>query len=233
MSAPTEPRAPQPPTPEDPPSEVLPPEGVIDAALEAFEASHPDLPVPLPHHSVEPPHELTPIQRFDDMVDGWFDHLRGTEPADRILYALTELGDFGLIWVVLGWIRGLRSGPDARAALRLTAALGVESVVINGLVKSQFKRERPVVQEPRPHRMRVPLTTSFPSGHSSTAMVAGLLLTQRTSTPTKVAVFGLGAAVAASRVHVRIHHASDVVGGVAVGLVIGTVLKKVWPLYRP
>ena len=51
---------------------------------------------------MEPPHELTPVQRFDDMVDGWFDHLRGTEPADRILYALTELGDFGLIWMVAG-----------------------------------------------------------------------------------------------------------------------------------
>lgn len=214
------------------PTDDLPPEGVIDAALEAFEERHPDLRVPLPHHQVEPPHELTPIQRFDDMVDGWFDHLRGTEPADRILYALTELGDFGLIWLLLGWARGLRSEDDARAALRLTAALGLESVFINGVVKSQFKRERPVVQTERPHKMRVPLTTSFPSGHSSTAMVAGLLLTQKASTPTKVAVFGLGTLVAASRVHVRIHHASDVVGGVAVGVVLGTVLRKVWPLYR-
>jgi undecaprenyl-diphosphatase len=212
------------------PTDQLPPEGVLDAALEAFEEQHPSL--PLPHHQVEPPHELTPVQRFDDMVDGWFDHLRGTEPADRILYALTELGDFGLVWMLLGWTRGLRSEEDARAALRLTAALGVESVFINGLVKTQFKRERPVVQETRPHKMRVPLTTSFPSGHSSTAMVAGLLLAQRSSTPAKVAIFGLGSLVAVSRIHVRIHHASDVVGGVAVGLALGTALRKVWPLYR-
>ena len=215
---------------EPPPSDELPPEGVIDAALQAFEATHPDL--PLPHHAVEPPHRLTPIGRFDDMVDGWFDRFRGTEPADRIMYGLTELGDFGLIWLVIGWSRGLRSDADARAALRLTAALGVESVLINGAVKSQFKRERPVVQTPRPHKMRVPLTTSFPSGHSSTAMLAGLLLTQKSSTPTKVAIFGVGALVAASRIHVRIHHASDVVGGVAVGLTLGAVARRVWPLYR-
>jgi len=75
---------------------------------------------PPPHHSVEPPHELTPIQRFDDMVDGWFDHLRGTEPADRILYALTELGDFGLIWVLLGWAKAPRS--DADTAPRFASA---------------------------------------------------------------------------------------------------------------
>jgi len=212
------------------PTEPLPPEGVIDAALEALEEQHPS--IPLPHHSVEPPHELTPVQRFDDMVDRWFDHLRGTEPADRILYALTELGDFGLIWMLVGWANGLRSDDHARAALRLTAALALESVVVNGAVKSQFKRERPVVQEERPHKLRVPLTTSFPSGHSSSAMVAGLLLTQRASTPTKVAVFGLGGLVAVSRIHVRIHHASDVAGGLVVGLALGTVLRKVWPLYR-
>ena len=104
------------------------------------------------------------VDRFDSMVDGWFDRLRGTEPADRILYALTELGDFGLIWVLLAFVRGLRSAEDERAAWRFAAALAAESVVINGIIKTRFKRERPVVQEPRPHPMRIPLTTSFPSG---------------------------------------------------------------------
>lgn len=172
------------------------------------------------------------IDRFDAVVDGWFDRLRGTEPADRILYALTELGDFGLIWVLLAFVRGLRSEQDERAAWRFAAALAAESVLINGIIKTRFKRERPVVQEPRPHKMRIPLTTSFPSGHSSTAMVAGILLSQRSSKPTKVALFGLGGLVAVSRIHVRIHHASDVVGGVAVGLTLGAVARKLWPLYR-
>ncbi len=217
------------PTP-GPDPEALPPEGVIDAALEAFDARHPDLHLPL--HRTEPPHELTPVQRFDDMVDGWFDRVRGTEPADRILYALTELGDFGLVWVLLGFARGLRSDDDARAAWRLAAALGVESVLLNGVIKSQFKRERPVVQVPRPHKMRVPLTTSFPSGHSSTAMLAGVLLTQRSGPATKMAIFGLGGLVAASRVHVRIHHPSDVVGGLGIGLALGAVARVAWPLYR-
>lgn len=172
------------------------------------------------------------VDRFDAMVDSWFDRVRGTEPADRILYALTELGDFGLVWLLLAWVRGLRSEEDARAALRLTGVLAVESVLINGVVKNLFKRERPVVQVERPHRLRIPLTTSFPSGHSSTAMVAGVLLAQRSSRPTRIAILGLGGLVAASRVHVRIHHASDVVGGLAVGLGLGAVARAVFPLYR-
>lgn len=208
----------------------LPPEGVLDAVLERFEERHPDL--PLPHHQYDPPHELGPVDRFDAMVDAWFDRIRGTEPTDRIMYAITELGDFGLVWVLLGWVRGLRSEEDARAALRLTAALAAESVLINGVVKNLFKRERPVYQGERPHRLRMPLSTSFPSGHSSTAMLAGVLLAQRSSAPTRLAIFGFGGIVAASRVHVRIHHASDVVGGLAVGLGLGAIARTVWPLYR-
>jgi undecaprenyl-diphosphatase len=211
-------------------TDPLPPEGMIDAAIEKLAADHPGL--HLPHHEFNPPHELSKVDRFDKRVDEFFDRFRGTEPTDRIIYALTELGDFGLIWVLLAFLRGLRSEEDARAAWRFAALLAAESVIINGLVKTQFKRERPVIQEPRPHRLRIPLSTSFPSGHSSTAMVAGVLLAQRSSTPTKVALFGLGGLVAVSRIHVRIHHASDVAGGLAVGLGLGAIARKVLPLYR-
>jgi undecaprenyl-diphosphatase len=175
---------------------------------------------------------LSGVDRFDHKVNEFFDRFRGKEPTDRIIYALTELGDFGLIWVLLAFLRGLKSEEDARAAWRLTAILAAESVIINGIVKTQFKRERPVIQEPRPHRLRIPLSTSFPSGHSSTAMVAGVLLAQKSSTPTKVAIFGLGGLVAVSRIHVRIHHASDVAGGLAVGLGLGAIARAVFPLYR-
>jgi undecaprenyl-diphosphatase len=63
-------------------------------------------------------------------------------------------------------------------------------------------------------------------------MVAGVLLAQKSSTPTKVALFGLGGLVAVSRIHVRIHHASDVAGGLAVGLGLGAIARAVFPLYR-
>jgi undecaprenyl-diphosphatase len=44
--------------------------------------------------------------------------------------------------------------------------------------------------------------------------------------------YGIAAAVAASRVHVRIHHGSDVVAGAAIGLGLGAVARRVWPLPR-
>jgi undecaprenyl-diphosphatase len=110
-------------------------------------------------------------------------------------------------------------------AVRLSASLGVESALVNGAVKSVFRRERPVHEGERPHRLRTPRTTSFPSGHASSAFLAATLLADRSRG--KPVFFALAAAVAASRIHVRIHHASDVAGGAAIGLAMGAVVKRV------
>lgn len=166
--------------PSDRPAEPEPPDptdalGRVGDALGAAEAA---LPHPVERlaeqgsHEVEPPHELGPVARFDQAVDQAFDQLRGNPVADRLFYAATELGDFGLIWVLIGATQALGGDRQLGRFGRLTATLAVESVVVNGVIKSFFKRERPVSQEPRPYKMRMPLTTSFPSGHSSTAVVA-------------------------------------------------------------
>jgi undecaprenyl-diphosphatase len=211
--------------PSDPPDPI----GRVGDALTAAEAG---LPHPVERlaeggsHDVEPPHALGRVARFDQSVDQAFDHLRGNPVADRVFYAATELGDFGLIWVLVGATQALGGERQRRRAGQLTATLAVESVLVNGVVKSFFKRERPVSQEPRPYKMRMPLTTSFPSGHSSTAVVAALLLSEGSSIwPLYWALAGL---VATSRIYVRIHHASDVVGGLATGLVIGTTARAIW-----
>jgi undecaprenyl-diphosphatase len=177
-------------------------------------------------HELEPPHDLGLVARFDRAVDEAFDVLRGNPVADRVFYAATELGDFGLIWVLIGATQALSGDRQVARAGRLTATLVAESVLVNGVIKSFFKRERPVSQEPRPYKMRIPLTTSFPSGHSSTAVVAALLLSEGSSMAP--VYWTVAAVVASSRVYVRIHHASDVVGGLATGLVIGTVARRVW-----
>ncbi len=177
-------------------------------------------------HQIEPPHRLNVVDRFDQTVDEAFDHLRGNPVADRLFYAATELGDFGLVWLLIGATQALGGDRQLRRAGRLGATLAVESVLVNGVIKSFFKRERPVSQEPRPYKMRMPLTTSFPSGHSSTAVVAAILLSEGSSL--WPLYWGVAGVVATSRIYVRIHHASDVVGGLATGLVIGTAARAFW-----
>lgn len=181
-----------------------------------------------PAGPLESPHRVSAVQRFDEAVDRQFDRIRGREPLDRITYAVTELADFGLLWHLIAWSRALRSERDLEAAIRLSVCLGIESVIVNGLVKSMFRRERPVYQGERPHKLRIPLTTSFPSGHASSAVMAAILLGE--GSRAAPAYWALAAAVGASRVHVRIHHMSDVIGGAAVGLALGVAFRRLWPL---
>jgi undecaprenyl-diphosphatase len=169
-----------------------------------------------------------PIARFDDLVDGLFDHLRGKPAVDRIMYTTTELADFSLLWHLVGVARALRSPRDEQAALRLSAALGLESALVNVVLKSLVKRERPVAQFERPLNLRVPLTTSFPSGHASAAFCAATLLAD--GDDLAPLYYLLATVTATSRIHVRIHHASDVLVGAAIGLTLGRVIRSRWPL---
>ena len=168
----------------------------------------------------------SPIERFDDVVDGLFDVLRGRPIVDRVMYSLTELADFSVLWHILGVTQGLTRPDGFERALRTSAALGIESVLVNGGVKSIFRRHRPVPKFERTHFLRTPKTTSFPSGHASSAFVAAALLSD--GSRAKPVYYALATVVAVSRIHVRIHHASDVVGGIAIGVGLGALAKRAW-----
>ena len=175
------------------------------------------------------PHPLGPIgASLDDAVDRAWDRLRGNPAMDRLFFTASELGDFSLVWHLLGTARGVTRRGGTREAARLAIALGAESALVNGLVKSAFKRERPVQSGERPHNLRQPLTSSFPSGHASAAFLAATLLSERSRV--KPLWFGLATIVATSRIHVRIHHASDVVVGAGIGLTLGRLVRRAVPL---
>jgi undecaprenyl-diphosphatase len=170
------------------------------------------------------------VGHFDLAVDRAFDRLRGHPTADRIFYGASELGDFGLIWVLLGTVKGLRKGGDLEAALKLTAAMGVESVLVNGIVKSFFRRTRPPWEVERPLRVRRPLTSSFPSGHATAGFSAAMMLSE--DDELAPLYFALALIVATSRIYVKIHHASDVAGGIALGLLLGALGRRLTPAPR-
>ena len=168
------------------------------------------------------------VDEFDRVVDEAFDHLRGKPAFDRLFYAASELGDHGLIWLILGALRGLRSEHDWHAAVRLGIGVGAESAIVNLGIKSLFRRKRPVFDGLRPHRLRMPRTSSFPSGHATSAFTSAGLLGEHDDL--RPLYYAIAVVVAASRVHVRIHHASDVVVGVAVGVALGRLGRKLFPL---
>ena len=67
---------------------------------------------------------LKPVAVFDARVDRAFDRLRGHPAADRLFYGASELGDFSLVWLIIGAMRGLRSERDWHAAARVGGCAG-------------------------------------------------------------------------------------------------------------
>ncbi len=162
---------------------------------------------------------------FDAACERALDRLRGHPYLDLSMYAASALGDWSLIWHLIGTGRGVTSDRRADEAVRLSLTLGVESLLVNQGVKRLFRRRRPTPAGTRPHRLRSPLTSSFPSGHASSAFCAAALLSDghRRLAP---AWYAVAVVVATSRVYVRIHHASDVVAGALLGEVIGQVARR-------
>lgn len=183
-------------------------------------------PEPGPAADVLPGRLGEAVKAFDDAVDRGFDRLRGNRAADRLFYGASAVGDFSLIWHLASVIRALLG--HEREAVRLSAALGAESALINLGVKSLFRRTRPVRVEHATRRLRTPRSSSFPSGHATSGFMAATLLTAGRGRGSKLLWFPLAAVVASSRAHVRIHHGSDVAAGALIGIGMGRLVRKIW-----
>lgn len=171
------------------------------------------------------------VDRFDAALDDLLEQLRGHPLADRLFLGASHAGDWSAIWHVLSLVRGLvRGRPDQ--VLVLAAAIGAESLIVNQGVKRLFRRERPTTSGDARFAVRTPTTSAFPSGHASAAAFAASALIAwdgRRWAPWWVTV---AAVVGLSRVYVRIHHASDVVGGAVVGMALAAVARPVLRRFR-
>ena len=167
---------------------------------------------------------MTPAgERLDARVDDLLEPLRRS-PAVRMLFgAASTVGDFSIVWHVIGFVRAIGSTDRLAEAVFLSCALGVESLVVNQGVKRFFKRTRPTVSGDDRFSVRRPSTSSFPSGHASSATCAAMLLASFTGAPLAWLWAALAIVVATSRVVVRIHHFTDIVAGALTGAVLGTV----------
>jgi undecaprenyl-diphosphatase len=171
------------------------------------------------------------VAAFDQRVDAAFDRLRGNRGADKLMYGASAVGDHSLIWLIVGAAAALGSERRRRSAVRMAVALGAESVLVNVGIKSLVRRRRPPSSDSRPLPLRQPVTSSFPSGHATSAFCAAALLSE--GDRLCPLYYGLAVVVASSRIHVRIHHASDVLAGAAIGALLGRIGRRLAPLAPP
>jgi membrane-associated phospholipid phosphatase len=172
------------------------------------------------------------VDAFDNRIDELLEMVRGNPFADRLFSTASHVGDFSLVWHAIGIVRGAARGRPDQVVV-LAALLGVESLVVNQGVKRLFRRDRPTVTGDERLQVRRPTTSSFPSGHASSAAFAAMVLSGWDGPKVGAIWWNVAAIVGISRAYVRIHHGTDVVAGAVVGTLFGLVGRRIAKKFAP
>lgn len=120
---------------------------------------------------------------------------------------------------VFSWIAPMAWRSDARFALLAMALAGATG----WLVKQMVKRPRPAGDYGKGYRRYDPY--AFPSGHASRTFALATAILLGSHPGLGIAVLGWAFATSWVRVYGRLHHLSDILAGMLLG-VVGTVLLQ-------
>jgi undecaprenyl-diphosphatase len=160
--------------------------------------------------------------RYDDIIMDVV-HNIDNRSLSRVLHGVTQLGSHAGIGAAAGvtaiamWRQGRKQ--DAWTVVVSTGG----AMAINTILKNIFQRQRPIE---RARRITLPMSHSFPSGHSllsaATYPIVAHHFVQNRSVAAQAFVHTMAGvtilSVGFSRVYFGVHFPSDVLGGFAAGL---------------
>ncbi|HEY7537910.1 MAG TPA: phosphatase PAP2 family protein [Gaiellaceae bacterium] len=161
--------------------------------------------------------------RWDRELEDWIAaHRIGF--LDPLAEALTYVGTWGLVWLVIALVLAVRSRHLAVLGWTLTA--DVLAHVTSNALKAATDRARPDVEA----LVGSPSTSSFPSGHAASSFACATVLAAFAPS-LRLPLFVLAGGIAVSRAYVGVHFPLDVLAGAVLGLAVGAfVLRALRPL---
>lgn len=143
-----------------------------------------------------------------------------TPALDRAMARLSRAADYSRLSLGSSVVLALAGGRRGRrAAVTGLASVGVTATIVNVGIKPLGRRRRPdrvAEKVPVARHVRMPISTSFPSGHSAAAFAFATGV-GRVLPPAAIPLHGLAALVAYSRIHTGVHYPGDVVAGALIG----------------
>jgi undecaprenyl-diphosphatase len=163
-----------------------------------------------------------------------------TPSLDEPLRRLSNAANNSRLWLTIAAGLGVAGGgAGRRAALRGTVAIGVTSALVNLAVKAAWSRRRPDragAGVPVGRNVRMPTSTSFPSGHAASGFAFAAAI-GRDQPWLGLALRFLAASVAYSRVHTGVHYPGDVVVGALIGegtgQAVAGLMDRLMPASKP
>lgn len=146
-----------------------------------------------------------------------------TPAGDAVIPLITKLGDKGIIWILLAAVL-LLIPKTRKTGVILTAALCVDLILCNGILKNLFARVRPFdVNTSVQLLIPKPADFSFPSGHTAASFASASALYFAGEKKLWKPVLALAVIIAFTRLYLYVHYPTDILGGMAVGIVAGYV----------
>ena len=141
--------------------------------------------------------------------------------GDAVMPIVTALGNTGIFWIVLALV--LLAIPKTRkTGIVVAAALCFDVVLCDGILKHLFARVRPCdINTSIQLLISRPKDFSFPSGHTAASFASVTALYFAKERKLWIPALVLSCVIAFSRLYLYVHYPTDVLGGLAVGLVSG------------
>lgn len=152
----------------------------------------------------------------------WIQSIR-SPVVDMLMTFITRLGNAGAVWIVLAVIL-LIIPKTRRSGAVLAAALCVDAVLCNGILKTLFGRIRPYdVNTSVRLLIARPADFSFPSGHTAVSFAAVTALMMAGEGKLWKPALVIAVLIAFSRLYLYVHYPTDILGGIIVGGAAGYI----------
>jgi undecaprenyl-diphosphatase len=143
---------------------------------------------------------------------------------------LSNVANYSRLWLGCAAVMAAIGGRRGRRAASLgVASIGLSSVISNVVVKPLLARARPqrdAALVPSNRWVRMPMSSSLPSGHSASAFAFATAVGAELPA-LSLPLLVVASAVAYSRVHTGVHYPADTVAGSVIGASTAQIVRRI------
>lgn len=135
---------------------------------------------------------------------------------DKVMMALTTLGDMGAIWIIIALVMLLQK-KYRRCGIGMAISLILMLIIGDGILKHLFMRDRPCWLDTSVELLiRLPKDYSFPSGHTFASFASAVTVFLHYKKE-GIAYLVLAALISFSRLYLFVHFPTDVLASIVLG----------------